>query len=605
MLADLDLALNRPAELVQRLYAQDAALDSLEQRVADTFSSLVSAEGALDQIPSLTSLSTSTTLPPQGSLVKFRAMVQDTGLGAELFQAISADRKRVLMYGAEEEAAGSAASDDYSKLRERQLLYIVSVPGETDWLKEHLDKASLTDLQASVDRLSLDASQAAPTSTASSSKHPNPAEPHFGLVAKLYGDAAEALKTADVCDFIGVLGETTLTTAFDELNESSAHGSTVPALHVILTRPASKPRHPLPPSDTASRGELRRELVAYLAEQLGGDSDAAEWVLMALVARIHTRHATGMALGSLSVNLALPDSFSTSLATAISSLVPTSASLDLSIGSLNDSKTRFAPRSRDENLDSGRLQLANGTAVVVDLRGIGEGKLEDTGVRNLRHLATTVAQQKLSYEFPYSSFDLETDLNFILLSEGKAIIPTDCVVYVKPAAEHKPASTQTEKAKLDQFRAFIAQAKQAEFSIPEGMSEVIQSDFVERRQASHGGEGMSQDDLLFRLTAARLLALSYGETSLSKEAWLRTAELDDRRKERMPVVPKQQGKVHGSLARAGKVKSQTPKVEPQEKKKKVTGRAKKRLLFNSRFVNVTVQPGGKVQRNKQPQGKSG
>ncbi|GAA6044680.1 hypothetical protein NBRC10513_004550 [Rhodotorula toruloides] len=65
------------------------------------------------------------------------------------------------------------------------------------------------------------------------------------------------------------------------------------------------------------------------------------------------------------------------------------------------------------------------------------------------------------------------------------------------------------------------------------------------------------------------------------------------------------GKVHGSLARAGKVKSQTPKVEPQEKKKKVTGRAKKRHLYNSRFVNVTVQPGGKTQRNKQPAGKSG
>lgn len=34
-------------------------------------------------------------------------------------------------------------------------------------------------------------------------------------------------------------------------------------------------------------------------------------------------------------------------------------------------------------------------------------------------------------------------------------------------------------------------------------AQVIQSDFVERRQASHGGEGMSQDDLLFRMTAAR------------------------------------------------------------------------------------------------------
>lgn len=68
--------------------------------------------------------------------------------------------------------------------------------------------------------------------------------------------------------------------------------------------------------------------------------------------------------------------------------------------------------------------------------------------------------------------------------------------------------------------------------------------------------------------------------------------------------------VHGSLARAGKVKSQTPKVEAQEKKKTPKGRAKKRLLYNRRyarllnsvdmansfihrFVNVTTLPGGK------------
>jgi ribosomal protein S30 len=38
--------------------------------------------------------------------------------------------------------------------------------------------------------------------------------------------------------------------------------------------------------------------------------------------------------------------------------------------------------------------------------------------------------------------------------------------------------------------------------------------------------------------------------------------------------------VHGSLARAGKVKSQTPKVEKQEKKKTPKGRAKKRMLYN-------------------------
>jgi len=46
------------------------------------------------------------------------------------------------------------------------------------------------------------------------------------------------------------------------------------------------------------------------------------------------------------------------------------------------------------------------------------------------------------------------------------------------------------------------------------------------------------------------------------------------------------GKVHGSLARAGKVKGQTPKVDPQEKKKKKTGRAARRQQYNRRFVNV-------------------
>jgi small subunit ribosomal protein S30e len=51
------------------------------------------------------------------------------------------------------------------------------------------------------------------------------------------------------------------------------------------------------------------------------------------------------------------------------------------------------------------------------------------------------------------------------------------------------------------------------------------------------------------------------------------------------------GKVHGSLARAGKVRNQTPKVEKQEKKKRAAGRAKKRIQYNRRFLNVVT--GGK------------
>lgn len=52
-----------------------------------------------------------------------------------------------------------------------------------------------------------------------------------------------------------------------------------------------------------------------------------------------------------------------------------------------------------------------------------------------------------------------------------------------------------------------------------------------------------------------------------------------------------QGKVHGSLARAGKVKSQTPKVEKQDKPKRPQGRAFMRLKYTRRFVNVTLTNG--------------
>ena len=56
--------------------------------------------------------------------------------------------------------------------------------------------------------------------------------------------------------------------------------------------------------------------------------------------------------------------------------------------------------------------------------------------------------------------------------------------------------------------------------------------------------------------------------------------------ENLPVdlnIPLIGGKVHGSLARAGKVRGQTPKVEiNEEKKKKKTGRCKRRIQYNRR-----------------------
>ncbi|KAF8434877.1 ribosomal protein S30-domain-containing protein, partial [Boletus edulis BED1] len=52
-----------------------------------------------------------------------------------------------------------------------------------------------------------------------------------------------------------------------------------------------------------------------------------------------------------------------------------------------------------------------------------------------------------------------------------------------------------------------------------------------------------------------------------------------------------QPRQHGESIPSSQVKSQTPKVEKQEEEKAPTGRAKKRELYNRRFVNVMTIPG--------------
>lgn len=110
-----------------------------------------------------------------------------------------------------------------------------------------------------------------------------------------------------------------------------------------------------------------------------------------------------------------------SLRSALSSVLPRFVTLSLTIPSLN--ATPFFPRSVDESLQSGALQLPAGTAVLVDESALGEGTLKDAGVRNVHALTKVINEQTLGYVFPFSSFEFETDLKVIVLSRGKSLLP--------------------------------------------------------------------------------------------------------------------------------------------------------------------------------------
>jgi small subunit ribosomal protein S30e len=60
------------------------------------------------------------------------------------------------------------------------------------------------------------------------------------------------------------------------------------------------------------------------------------------------------------------------------------------------------------------------------------------------------------------------------------------------------------------------------------------------------------------------------------------------------------GKQHGTIAKAGKVRKQTPKVAKQDKHRKPRGRAYKRMLYQKKFMSVL--PG---QKTKSPNWNAG
>ena len=200
---------------------------------------------------------------------------------------------------------------DYSGLRERQVLYGVSVPGETDWYKQAQDASSsqASSLDSLTNRVeSLSVNNGHTSSSGLSHKYPIPEEKHTGALIKLYpysngkaGTDDQPYKATEIVDFIGVLDYTPFPTSAAEEqpeagpSESVAANELVKTLHVVMTVPATRQSILSPPSSpvrgnvSASAGEAeeaRKELVAFLASALDGDSLAAEWLLLSLLGKM-------------------------------------------------------------------------------------------------------------------------------------------------------------------------------------------------------------------------------------------------------------------------------------------------------------------------------
>lgn len=215
----------------------------------------------------------------------------------------------------------------------------------------------------------------------------------------------------------------------DGPDESANNQETVvPCLHVLHAQPLI-----YNPTNNNKDTHIFNEILDWLTNDiLAGDKLTAYWVLLSIISHIHSRRS-GVPLGSLPLTISYPHtsdsqkSYKPKLITAIESLTSLCVNLNLTIESLN--ARRFYPHSNGDDLQAGALQLSPCTTIIFDERQLGTGTLNDTGVRNVHAIQNVVQNQQLEYNFPFSSFPFETDLNCIFITDSsKSIIPV-CIIF--------------------------------------------------------------------------------------------------------------------------------------------------------------------------------
>lgn len=352
----------------------------------------------------------------------------------------------------------------------------IRVPGESSWTKS-LDSHS-----------SLSLSTRAPHHPPIQSKYPinTQKESYLGALIKLYDDAA-SFRPSSTHTFVGLVSRAAMPGPMSEDDE--AEDVVVPAIHVLAG--------PLAEGELARVTDMvksREEALAYLVDALQGDELAAEYLLLALLARPSVRPTGLSPLGTLSLNLI--NSPTSTLISALRQIIPALVDVPLTIPLLHS--TPFFPSAPSStSLDSGILQLAADTLLVIDEMHLGDGgKLEEKAIKNLQAVQECLNEQKLQYVYPYMpELKMECSLRGLILSEGgRGIVRADISLPLKRGQVPERRTTEEE---LGRIRAYLklagGEAQAKKLSIPDTVGDVIQDAFVMMRAEAQKSGDKEQD----------------------------------------------------------------------------------------------------------------
>ncbi|XP_014368610.2 mini-chromosome maintenance complex-binding protein [Papilio machaon] len=392
---------------------------------------------------------------------------------------------------------------------------------------------------------------------------PLPDVPSKSCIVKIY-DESENLKLNDMIEVIGFLSvDPSLSGEFQQENnsflepesetdaETITHNpppSLVPRLHAVVVKKLDHCNPLL--TDTFDQAKVlqeassaREHLLKALTELLLGDELAAEYLICHLIASVYLRQDT-LALGQFCLNLSnLPTkkypNYAKQLYDIIKQFVTKSYYLPLTIDNLN-TMALLPKKDYDCNrLTSGILQLSKHTHLVLDETKMEQGRLDSTGVGNITALGNMITTQKVEYDFKYYKMEFDSDIKVLLLSEGKSLLPSDYHIPLRPEescleifdAIVEAATYYLKEEIMNTIRKYLTNLKLVKYTVSEDLK-FVEDDFIEMRKADSDNP-FSADDLHRHLVLARLVSLSRGYDTLTKDCWDITRKMESERLERL------------------------------------------------------------------------
>ena len=290
----------------------------------------------------------------------------------------------------------------------------------------------------------------------------------------------------------------------------------------------------------------REKIKNIFLKVTNNDKIASEYLLLFLFSQIFSRLGTKN-VGSFPLNLILEQKLEKNICNNIYNNILNIFKkvclkiIEIKLNTDELNKNMLYPRfdTETEELYPGKLQLSDGTFLLIDEINMNEGKLVETGIKNIGTLKNLIDFQLLNYEYPYNKVEISHDIEMLVVTQkSKSLLYSPFLTLlplISPEADANAQSPSTENLTENDFKTIFYYLNfirydsyfNDKFSIKDEISTAIQNDYI-----SHN-KNFKADDFDLVLKLARFHALSYGRNNMTYEDYEYVAYLENERKDRV------------------------------------------------------------------------